>query len=499
MKRLLSVGAVLLLAAAFAFANGNSEQSTQSGQKSAKTQTISMLMNNYYYPTQYPEPAKMTEALAAQYEKAHPGIKINLLPWRWSNESDYRTWLTAKFAAGTEPTIAWEQYYKMWNETGWWQPLDKFMKEPDPYAPAGAGKSEWQNALPGFVWNNIKAPDGHYYTLALEWVETGLYYNKAIFQKAGVSADWKTWPEFIAAQKKLKDAGYAPLFLNTNAGWSTYQWADDIMTTEFFSDQVPSMYMPKFAKEYSQTYKGAQWRTMNTEELAKAIYDGKFKVTGPRFTAELKLLKDWSQYWVPGYSTLDYNGGLSAFLSGKIAMAWLGTWSLPQIKSSAPFDFGVTYLPPIGKSVNPNVPDKFANVSFRVGGPSASAQYGITKIAETEGLVNQSVDFLKFLSTPDHMGNVILKAGQYVPMITGTKAPPSLAYFAKHVASLPIRAFTDPIGRTTPEAGHKYDVAIQNYLLGQADLASTESTIRTILDDAVAKLAKANNYSWYKN
>lgn len=498
MKRLLFVGAALFLTAAFAFAHGSAQKSSQATQSAAKTRTISVLMNNYYYPTQYPKVAKMSQALAAKWEKSHPGYKIHLLPWRWSNESNYRTWLTAKVAAGNEPTVAWEQYYKMWDETGWWVPLDKYLQQPDPYAPAGKGKTHWKNVLPGFVWNNIKAPDGHYYTLALEWVETGMYYNKNIFKKAGVSADWKTWPQFINALKKLKEAGYAPLYVSTNAGWSNYQWVDDIMTTEFFASKVPQMYMPKFAKEYSQTYDGKQWRTMTTEELAKAIYDGTYKATGPRFTDELKVIKNWSKYWIPGYSTINYNSGLAAFLSGKVAIAWLGTWSLPQIKSSASFKFGVTYLPPLGRSTDPYIPKKFENVSFRVGGPSASFQLGITAHGKKEGLVKPAVNFLKFLSTPDHMGKEIVAAGQYIPMIRGTKSPPALAYFAHHVAAMPVRAFTDPIGRLTPQAGHQYDIAIQNYLLGQASLAKTESTIQTVLNKSVATLAKQNHYSWYK-
>lgn len=496
MTRITSIALILLMVTFSVFAGGQGEeQETEQGDRTV----IEVVLNQYYRPAQFPDVAELTEQYVAEYEAENPEIDIQLIPWTWGqSESDYRTWLTARVNAGDQPHIAWEQYYAKWEQPGRWLQLDEYITEPNPYAPEGAGAQEWQNMLPDFVWSGVRAPDSHYYSLALEWVETGIFFNREIFEEVGVSSDWSTWEEFVDAQQAISEAGYAPLFVNTASGWSIYQWVDDIMTTALFSDVVSDMFMDKYIEQYAQEYDGQHWRTLTNEEVARAIYDGTYTADDPRFRRMLELIGEWSDYWIPGYSTINYENGLSAFLSGRVAMAWLGTWSLPQIEESAPFDWGVTYLPPIGRDANPDVAEEFSDVSFRVGGSSAAAQYGLTTRAEEDGVVEEALDFLKWLTVPDRFGNLILEAGSYVPMIRGVDAPESLQYFAEEVASFPVRAFTDPVARWTPEAGERYNIAIQRYLVGENSLDETVEEIQGILDDAVATQAEENGYDWYQ-
>jgi raffinose/stachyose/melibiose transport system substrate-binding protein len=60
--------------------------------------------------------------------------------------------------------------------------------------------------------NMSKAPDGHDYAMPLSHNFMGVYYNIDIFNKYGNSVP-KTYAEFIAACKKLKDNGVQPLVL----------------------------------------------------------------------------------------------------------------------------------------------------------------------------------------------------------------------------------------------------------------------------------------------
>lgn len=43
---------------------------------------------------------------------------------------------------------------------------------------------------------------------------SGVFYNKAIFEEAGVEKEPETWAEFLDVCQKIKDAGYAPLALD---------------------------------------------------------------------------------------------------------------------------------------------------------------------------------------------------------------------------------------------------------------------------------------------
>lgn len=461
---------------------------------------LHVTLNSYYDTTRFPDVAATLEGFVDEYEEQNPDVSVNLIDWQWGqSESDYRTWLTARTSAGEQPTIGWEQFYTKWDQPDRWVALDDYLGQPNPYAPADAGGEQWRDVLPDFVWTNVQAPNGSYYTLPLEWVETGIFYNQDIFDDAGVSAEWETWDDFIEAQEGLADAGYEPIFINSASGWSTYQWVDDVLTTAFFSDRMDDMYMDEYREQYAQEFRGHHWRVMNTEEVAKGIYDGHYAATDERFRNMLEMLEEWSQYWISGYSTLDYDGGMSAFLSERTAMAWLGTWSMIEIERDADFNWGVTYLPPIGSDVNPNVHEDFEDVSFRVGGPSAGAQYGITTRAEEDGMVDEAVDFLMFLSTPDRFGQLIIDAGQNIPMINGVEVPSALEYFSEEIASFPERGMTDPIGRFTPEAGERYNVEIENFLGGRQDVDETMEEIQAIFEQSVADLAEENDYEWYEN
>ena len=50
--------------------------------------------------------------------------------------------------------------------------------------------------------------------------EVAFYYNKELFEKAGVKAeDIKTWDDFLAAVKKLKAAGITPIVVGAGEKW----------------------------------------------------------------------------------------------------------------------------------------------------------------------------------------------------------------------------------------------------------------------------------------
>ena len=50
--------------------------------------------------------------------------------------------------------------------------------------------------------------------------EVAFYYNKKLFEKAGVKAeDIKTWDDFLGAVKKLKAAGITPIVVGAGEKW----------------------------------------------------------------------------------------------------------------------------------------------------------------------------------------------------------------------------------------------------------------------------------------
>ncbi len=460
--------------------------------------TITVL-TQYYTGTVGPQPFPKVNQLmleiAHNYEKLHPNVTIKFIPWNFASQSTFETWLIAQYAAGTEPDISWEQCSSTWIQPGWWVPLNSYLKTSNPYDPA---QKEWKDSLPDFVWSSVAAPNGDYYTLATDWIETGLFYNKAIFDKLGLSPHFTSWDQFMQTLKILKEHGYIGLGLYVSGTqWTPFQWLDDIVTTACFANEVPKMYMPKYLELYkAQTYDGQEWRVLAPEEVCKAIYDGLYSANSPEFVEFLKIIKDLSQYFPSGFtSNVDTT---ALFYSGKEALLWSTSGQVPLLRSSQPpFEWGITYLPPFSTQQIPQLPKMFQNTSFRVGGPTATGQFNISIGAAKRGVVSWAVDFLKYLSTPNTMGKVITEEAATIPMIVGTSMPPSLAFFKK-VASYPVRAFMDPIGRFTPTYTHQYDTVIENYLTGTIDMSETQKEVQSIFDAYVKSMASEYHYSWYK-
>ncbi len=466
--------------------------------------TITVLTQYYtgtVGPQQFPKVNQMMLEIAKQYEQLHPNVTINFIPWTFTGangQTTFETWLVSQFAAGTEPDISWEQCSNTWIQPGWWMPLNSYLETPDPYAAAGAGKEHWKDCLPDFVWSAVAAPNGDYYTLATDWIETGLFYNKAIFDKLGLSPNFTSWDQFMQTLKTLKEHGYIGLGLSmSNSQWSVYQWLDDIVTTACFADKVPQMYMQKYSELYkTQTYDGEEWRVLTPEEVAKAIYDGLYSANSPEFVEFLNIIKALSQYFPNGFTSNVDNTAL--FYSGKEAMLWSTSGQVPLLRQSQPpFEWGITYLPPFSTQQIPQLPKMFQDVSFRVGGPTATGQFNISMGAVKKGVASWAVDFLKYLSTPNTMGKVINEEGADIPMITGTPMATSLAFF-KTVASYPVRAFMDPIGRFTPTYTTEYDTVIENYLTGTIDMKTAQQEIQSIFDSFAKSMALEYHYSWYK-
>jgi len=453
---------------------------------------ISFTPQNYYAPQTYPDSSEIVMELAEKYQNIHPDVKLNLIELP-PNETDARTWLTTRITANKAPQVAWEQYYKKWEQTksNWWLPLDDFLELPNPYVDAGQpGSKKWKNLIPDFVWDETRSPQGKQYQVTLDWVETGLYYNKEIFNEVGITADWNNWSEYLVDLKKLQDAGYqTPIGVFILPGWSTYQWADDLVMSAVWEDKVPEFYMDKY------NMSGQNLRTLNQEEFTKAIYDDKYNTSDPRFDAFLTIMKEWSKYWGEGFTSGSQNQNYQDFIAQRLPMYWGGSWDMKNVSKETQFDYGVTYLPKITKETSEYASGKI----YRVGGPSSAAQYGIPMQVVREGKLREAVDLLMFWSAQQNGGNLIKESMMFLPMVKGVDTNPAMAAF-QDVASLPIRLFPDPISRLTSRGGNDYDRVMQDFLLGNIDKATAKNKIQDIMEDTVRQLGMkyADEWAWYE-
>lgn len=180
--------------------------------------------------------------------------------------------------------------------------------------------------------------DGKIYGVPVSKEISYIYYNKALFQEAGLTAPevaYESWDDFFAACETFKAKGITPLGMDTaDSGWLTNLWYSGLIGTgsKVGNDWMNSLYPTDY----------------NTPEVIEAT------------TTLQKMLSE--------YTTADAVGGkydpmATHFFNGEVAMFPNGPWMIPDFKNTekAPEGFydnvGIMLLPGKGMEMVPTPGD----------------------------------------------------------------------------------------------------------------------------------------------
>jgi ABC-type glycerol-3-phosphate transport system substrate-binding protein len=154
-----------------------------------------------------PDP-KATAALDKAYKAEHPNVTIKRVHHPFEN---YQTVLRSAIAArkGPDAFVAYAAPFIQDFENGI-LPLNDLQTEEDAEKLAG--------------WDYVTNPDGEILGLPSSGGGTQFYYNKTLFEKAGLDpeAPPTTWDELLTACDKLKAAGVTPIA----GGWKDGYYAE---------------------------------------------------------------------------------------------------------------------------------------------------------------------------------------------------------------------------------------------------------------------------------
>jgi multiple sugar transport system substrate-binding protein len=131
------------------------------------------------------------------FEKSNPGKKVQLLPIV-ASENDYYTKLALMLRSPrTTPDLVYEDTFLINSDikAGYLLPLDSYLK-------AWPAWSQFVDTAKGAA----KAADGKTYGVPDGTDTRALWYNKHVFAKAGLPADWqpKTWADVLTAARAIK-------------------------------------------------------------------------------------------------------------------------------------------------------------------------------------------------------------------------------------------------------------------------------------------------------
>jgi raffinose/stachyose/melibiose transport system substrate-binding protein len=320
-------------------------------------------------------PGEGWHAIAAAYEKIHPGVKINI---QWQNPSTYNTWLTAQIAGGhpSADLVTNNEVAQLIAE-GKFVNFQPWLFKEDPYTHKLWLKSfNWNligyNPYTGYPGNG-KLYDLNYQVIQVIWV-----YNKNLWHKAGIYTTPKTFNQLIADFQKLKDHGIIPLAIggNYNSLWGDKGgWLMRIYPDQYVRSSVRDAVARPGDWDYVASING-KWHydpsnpnNDNADEvivnparqwlLVKQAKHPTYNLDSPVWMTVDRNLRKLFSYAEPGFVGVGDTAADSLFLSQKAATEVTGSWfisAFPKDLKNAeytgakgkvfkPFPYGIFNMP----------------------------------------------------------------------------------------------------------------------------------------------------------
>jgi len=269
------------------------------GRKPYGKENKSKITLNYVYWGDISEIALNTHWIRS-FEKKHPGIKVNMI-----HTSEVETKILTMVAAGVPPDVmyAWPQVLQDFASKGIYLPLNAFIKRD------GIDQGKWfPQILKAYKYKD------KIYGLPRGWNPYVLYYNKNLFDEAGVpypDESW-TWQTVIKYGRKLTKRdreGRIEQFAISNVPYQIFVWS---MGGKFFDRE------------------------------GKPSYDGPKTIEGFQLARDLI----WKYKISPTPQQLKQNQSAEdMFLTGRVAMFALGMWAVPRFRTIKKFKWDIAVMP----------------------------------------------------------------------------------------------------------------------------------------------------------
>ena len=438
-QRLLGGAAVIALVVGACSSSGGTASPSASGSASAPASTgtpaptattLKPVTIEWWHITTTDPGKAVFQGIADAYVAAHPNVKINITILE--NEA-FKTKLATAMQSGQVPDL-----FQSWGGGIMAAQADAGMLKD-----ITSDISSWKDTInPGAL--SIYAYKGKQYGVPWDMGMIGVWYNKALFTKAGITAAPATWEDFLADVSKLKAAGITPLAI---AG----------------KDMWPSMHL--------WTYLAL--RIGGGDAMAQMVQTGNWNT--PACTAagdEVVKLNALNPYQ-DGFKGATYDNEAAAVGNAKAAMEVMGQWapSVQNADSTTKKGIGTD----LGWFPFPTVANGKGAATDGVGGGNGIA---VGKNASPEAL-----DFLKFFNS-QYNANKINSSNIGMSPIVGTEATVTdtnlQAVLAGRSKATFMQLYLDQA--TSPAMG----TAINEATIALFDGASTPAKVCQAITDAAA-------------
>jgi len=243
-----------------------------------------------------PAPKQAWAEMIAQFETENPDIDVKINEYDHEGyKSAIRNWLVT-----TPPDVV---FWFAGNRMKYFVDRGLFEDVSDVWAKEGLNDS----------MSSTKASlsvDGKQYGVPYSYYQWGIYYNKGMFDKLGLSEP-QTWDEFIAVCDALKADGIAPITIGTKYLWTAAGWFDYLnMRTNGLDYHIDLMHgkIPYTDAGVRNTF--ANW---------KQLVDG--------------------EYFLDNHASYSWQEAQAPMFNGEAAMYLMGNFLTPNFPEGMDFDF----------------------------------------------------------------------------------------------------------------------------------------------------------------
>ena len=369
------------------------------------------------------------------FERRFPDTRIEII-----NVPAVREYLVTQLSSGAAPDILNVNVEDVWVDVqkGWYVPLDGFLEAPNPFVaekkdPNLPGARQWWDMFRYQAISRGKAaPDGRNYCISLDMVETGIFYNKTIFDRLGLTPP-KTWGQFMALMKRIeqKQDKVTPLMMSLS---SYNDWATDLLFDQLYYSLLDGIDLKKDpAREaYLQGY-------LDGEELVFLLRKGFFGRNDPRYRELWRIMRELKQHTNKNMTNADLTRD---FITQRGAMIWTASPLTYRLISDRKlgFEWGVFYPPRLTRETSRYASDTDMCV---IGGAASQLEVTCTAVGDTDASLpmeqrmarsqrlKRVMAFLQFLCTPEQAELVVNEYAGFLPNIVGVPVLEPLAPFGK--------------------------------------------------------------------
>lgn len=253
-----------------------------------------------------PQETKLLKKLLESFESKYPDINVKYEPI----SGNYMQKIQTMLAAGNAPDV----FYLDSSEaptlmsTGALQPIDQYIEESDFNL-----DDFFDSLLNGFTW------EGNVYGLPKDVSTLALFYNKELFDEAGVEypdQSW-TWQDYISAGEKITK--------DTDGDGKIDQWG--MVLTSSLSRFLPFVYQN-------------EGKFIDVEE--RKMVAGENTLEALEFYSDLKNEHEIAT--TPSGVGAQWLG--DALAKGNVGMVLTGNWTIPYMENNAPkVEYGTAVLP----------------------------------------------------------------------------------------------------------------------------------------------------------